>query len=63
MGKNDFDELDELIDSLKGEVEEGFEIDIECPTCEKDINIVTNKDGIYKCPICGEEFELNLESK
>ncbi|MEG1141998.1 MAG: hypothetical protein RSE41_06095 [Clostridia bacterium] len=68
MSDKTFNTIDELYKySTKSEnlhdFLEGQTLGIECPACSKEIKIKINSNKICKCPICGEEFELNLESR
>ena len=32
-------------------------VEIECPYCEKDIDLESDSSGMYECPYCSEIFE------
>ncbi len=68
MSDKTFNTIDELYKyTTKSEnlydVLTGQTLNIECPACKKEIKIKINSNKICKCPICGEEFELNLKSR
>ncbi|WP_061312563.1 hypothetical protein [Clostridium botulinum] len=64
----DFDNLDDFFKSLDNEdtLNEtmiGQEVEVQCPKCEKEINVPITKDNNYRCSKCEHEFsiEFNLE--
>lgn len=66
MKDKNFDSLDEFYDYVtKSEnlhdVFEGQSLEVECPYCNKDIEIKIREDKVCKCPKCGEEFDIDLE--
>jgi hypothetical protein len=38
-------------------------VEIQCPHCEKEVELEDGISGLFDCPYCEEEFEWNLESE
>ncbi|MBY6835997.1 hypothetical protein FDG50_00440 [Clostridium botulinum] len=64
----DFDNLDDFYKSLENadtlnEIMIGQEVEVQCPKCEKEFDVIINKDNNYRCSKCGHGFSIdfNLE--
>lgn len=62
----DFD-TDEIVEDLKNSVKkdlenEEFELDFDCPYCNKEIkNAKVKNNTIYECPYCHEDIQVDFD--